>query len=76
MSNYDDWRTETDLDYADRMHVHDRGPAPESYGGVCQCGTDTTRAVSQRHGFIWQCHKCAELAIRSIYDRASRKVAG
>lgn len=71
---YDDWRQETDRDFEDRHHVHDRGPAPESYGGVCACGTETTRAVSQRHGFIFQCKACAEQALRSIYDRASRKV--
>lgn len=76
MSGYDDWKQEAPEDRDYRMHVHDRGPAPESYGGVCQCGMDTTRAVSQRHGFIWQCKRCGELAIRSIYDRASRKVAG
>lgn len=71
---YDLWKQETDRDYEDRHHVHDRGPAPESYGGVCACGGETERSVSQRHGFIWQCKSCAEQALRAIYDRASRKV--
>ncbi len=74
MSGYDDWRTETDRDFEDRHHVHDRGPALESYGGVCACGTETTRSVSQRRGFIWQCARCAEANLRAIYERATRKV--
>lgn len=44
--------------------------------GICQCGTETARAVSTREGHYWQCKSCAELAIQAIYDRASRKVAG
>lgn len=74
MSHYDTWKGESDRDFEDRMHVHDRGPAPDSYGGVCACGTETTRAVSTRDGHRWECARCSEVALRSIYDRASRKV--
>ena len=42
--------------------------------GLCACGTETTRAVTTRDGHRWECKPCAELAIRAIYDRASRKV--
>jgi hypothetical protein len=73
--SYDDWRQETDRDYEDRMHVHDRG-TPFTYppSGVCACGVETTRAVSQKGGHRWECKDCAEANLRAIYDRASRKV--
>lgn len=72
--NYDEWRTETDRDYEDRMHVHDRGGSSlvSVQSGRCDCGVDTTRSVSARHGNAWQCKPCGELALRAQYDRRSR----
>ncbi len=75
MSNYDDWRTETDRDYEHRMHVHDRGPRFTSpTTGFCTCGVETTRCVSQKSGYRWVCAKCGEAELRSIYERAARKI--
>jgi len=75
--NFDDWKTEAPEDYEWRMgrrqRAVDEPSAPTS--GFCACGTETTRSVSQRHGYRWVCAPCGEAELRSIYDRASRKVS-
>lgn len=73
--NYDDWKTEAPEDYEERMGVRRHGDGPEfQISGLCACGIETNRALSDRNGYRWQCPKCAEIYVRSIYDRASRKV--
>lgn len=77
--NYDDWKTEAPEDYEWRIWQTQRRNEYEPVGaesGFCECGVTTERAVSTRSGHRWQCKPCAEAEIRSIYDRASRKVAG
>lgn len=62
---YDTWKQESDRDYEDRMHVHDRGPrmiSPRT--GRCACGAETTRSVA---GFGWQCKRCSEAELQRIF---------
>lgn len=71
-SQYDDWRTETDLDYYERMGVHRRGGSslPPAEGGRCACGAHTTRSFA---GYGWQCVDCSEAAMRALYEKRTRR---
>lgn len=71
MSNYDDWKTETDLDYFERMGVHRRGPSslPPAVGGTCACGRATTRSLQ---GIGWQCDDCYRTMLRRQFERKTR----
>lgn len=76
MSSYDDWKTEAPEDYEDRNHVHDRGPQityPSE--GSCLCGTVTTRAVSERGGYRWECKPCSVRAFDALFTRGVRQAS-
>lgn len=71
MSTYDDWRTETDRDYEDRMGVH-QAPSEPVAGGTCACGASTLRSMA---GVGFQCHQCAQAAFHQLFQRAVRQAS-
>jgi len=64
--NYDQFKTETDRDYHERMGTHRRGGSslPPAVGGRCACGVETTRSVV---GHGWQCAPCGESELMRIF---------
>lgn len=74
--NYDDSKTETREDYEDRMQVHNHGSKfvyPQE--GLCSCGTVTTRAVSHRGGYRWECKPCSVKAFDALFSKAVRQAS-
>lgn len=63
-----------EIDLALYNHRRETVPSVPPHGDCVACGEDTTRAVSTRDGHRWECKPCAEIALRSLYDRASRKL--
>lgn len=62
-----------DEERLDTFRGYNRTPSVLHKGDCVGCGEETTRAVSTRTGHYFQCKPCAEIALRAIYDMASRK---
>lgn len=74
--SYDDYKTESDRDYEDRMQVH-RGGGHFEYPaeGPCACGTVTTRAVGHRGGYRFECKPCSVKAFDALFTRGVRQAS-